>query len=228
VSDNTRSMLMTRSILDAATLLFDDRGYAETRMQDIADSMGVTRPTLYYYFKNKEEILIALLLELISADKVLESVDDPERTAYDRLRDLLRRIGAQVVEQPARLRIVNRNYAQVPEQFQQDFSAQRRRVRAAMTRTLEEAIATGAVRPVDPKLTTSIIFGAITGIPDWYHYSDPVTAGETVEAIVTMLLDGITVPDGDRHDGTAPSVIKHMSEDLSYLQRLLESDSRTS
>src|ERR1700691_5866058 len=100
---------MVKSILDTATEQFDQRGYTETRMQDIASVMGVTRTTLYHYFSNKEEILVALLIDLISVDTVLMGVDDPALPALDRLRDLMRRIGRQVVDQPAPLRNVQRH-----------------------------------------------------------------------------------------------------------------------
>lgn len=219
---NARSTLMATSIIEVATQLFDQRGYTETRMQDIADSMGVTRPSLYYYFKSKDEILAEMLLGLASADKVLEGMDDSSVPPLERLRELMLRIGAQVVDQPARLRIVNRHFAQVPEPFRQEFTAQRRRLRNGLTRTIEASIKDGAVRPIDPELTTSIIFGAITGIPDWYHPANASGARETVETITSMLLSGIAFPAEGRHDGTVPGVIRRISEDLAYLGHLYQ------
>ena len=217
-----RNALMVKSILDTATELFDQRGYTETRMQDIASAMGVTRPSLYYYFNSKEEILVALLIDLISVDKVLMGVDDPALPALDRLRNLMRRIGRQVVDQPARLRIVNRHFAQAPEKFRKDFTRQRRRVRSALITTIVEAVAEGALRPVDPELATSIIFGAITGIPDWYHPSSETSAEETIETITSVLLTGIALPAEGRYDGTVPGVIRRIGEDLAYLERLTQ------
>ena len=217
-----RNALMVKSILDTATELFDQRGYTETRMQDIASAMGVTRPSLYYYFSSKEEILVALLIDLISVEKVLMGVDDPALPALDRLRDLMRRIGRQVVDQPARLRIVNRHFAQVPEKFRKEFTRQRRRVRAALTATIRAAVTEGALRPVDPELATSIIFGAITGIGDWYHPSSATSAEETIETITSVLLIGIALPAEGRQDGTVPGVIRRMGEDLAYLERLTQ------
>jgi AcrR family transcriptional regulator len=219
---NARSTLMAKSILETAVRLFDKRGYTETRMQDIADDMGVTRPSLYYYFKSKEEILVALLLDLASADKVLEGVDNSSVPPLARLRELMLRIGAQVVDQPARLRIVVRNFAQVPEPFRKDFTDQRHRVRQGLTQAIRAAITAGALRPVDPELTTSIIFGAITGIPDWYHPANASGARETVETITSMLLDGIAFPAAGRYDGTVPGVIRRMTEDLAYLGQLYD------
>ena len=46
--------------LDAASLLFIEKGFGGTNINDIADAVGVTRTTLYYYFPSKESILEAL------------------------------------------------------------------------------------------------------------------------------------------------------------------------
>ena len=48
-------------ILDAALDLFADRGFAATRMDDVAARAGVTKGTVYLYFKTKEELFKALV-----------------------------------------------------------------------------------------------------------------------------------------------------------------------
>jgi AcrR family transcriptional regulator len=44
------------SILRVAEQLFHERGYADTKIEQIADALGVTKPYVYYYFHNKQEI----------------------------------------------------------------------------------------------------------------------------------------------------------------------------
>jgi TetR/AcrR family transcriptional regulator len=48
-------------ILLAAASLFANRGYAGTAVREIVESAGVTKPTLYYYFKNKEDLYVRVL-----------------------------------------------------------------------------------------------------------------------------------------------------------------------
>ncbi|HEY5492260.1 MAG TPA: TetR/AcrR family transcriptional regulator [Gemmatimonadaceae bacterium] len=48
-------------ILDAALRVFAARGYSATRLEDVAAAAGVTKGTIYYYFKNKEDILDRLV-----------------------------------------------------------------------------------------------------------------------------------------------------------------------
>jgi hypothetical protein len=48
-------------ILLAAARLFANKGYAGAAVREIVDAAGVTKPTLYYYFKNKEELYVQLM-----------------------------------------------------------------------------------------------------------------------------------------------------------------------
>jgi AcrR family transcriptional regulator len=56
-----------RRILDAATELFVERGFAGTSIRDIAEHLGMTKGSLYYHFSSKEELLLAMLGPLIDA-----------------------------------------------------------------------------------------------------------------------------------------------------------------
>ena len=59
-NNNSRKDLVLEHLLNAAAELFIERGYANTRMEDIATSMQMSRSSLYYYFENKEQVLLAL------------------------------------------------------------------------------------------------------------------------------------------------------------------------
>ncbi|MCX5762864.1 MAG: TetR/AcrR family transcriptional regulator [Gemmatimonadetes bacterium] len=50
-----------REILEAALRVFSARSFATTRLEDVAAAAGVTKGTIYYYFKNKEDLLVRLV-----------------------------------------------------------------------------------------------------------------------------------------------------------------------
>jgi len=56
-------------ILEAALRIFSQKGYYETRMEDIAEKLGVSKRTLYLYYKNKEELFKAMCADAPSAIK---------------------------------------------------------------------------------------------------------------------------------------------------------------
>ena len=55
-----RYELVENELLARAADLFAERGYNGTSLQDIADTMGMTRPAIYHYFENKDALLVAL------------------------------------------------------------------------------------------------------------------------------------------------------------------------
>ena len=74
--------LKRERILDAATHLFGERGYHGTSMEAVADAIGVTKPFVYYQFRDKAELLTAICakgadLSLEAARSAVESGLDP-------------------------------------------------------------------------------------------------------------------------------------------------------
>jgi len=84
-----------QEILDAALTVFAERGYAATRMEDIAGHAGVTKGTIYLYFESKEAVFKALLAESIG-QKMTELgaiARDFEGKSAELLANMLRFIG---------------------------------------------------------------------------------------------------------------------------------------
>ena len=78
-------------IMDAAMLLFMEKGYANTTTQDIVDKVNISRGLLYYHFKNKEDILYCLVEryseKLLSVIHVI--VYDDDKTAIEKIRTFI-------------------------------------------------------------------------------------------------------------------------------------------
>ena len=75
-------------IMDAAMLLFIEKGYTNTTTQDIVDKVNISRGSLYYHFKNKEDILYCLVERY--SEKLLREihviVNDDDKTAIEKIR----------------------------------------------------------------------------------------------------------------------------------------------
>ena len=75
-------------IMDAAMLLFMEKGYANTTTQDIVDKVNISRGLLYYHFKNKDDILYCLVERY--SEKLLRDihviVNDDDKTAIEKIR----------------------------------------------------------------------------------------------------------------------------------------------
>ncbi len=84
-----------QEILDAALATFAGKGFAATRMEDIAARAGVTKGTIYLYFESKEAVFKSLVGQSIgnTVSAVIESVQRFEGSSTDLLRMVLNAIG---------------------------------------------------------------------------------------------------------------------------------------
>src|SRR5713226_5835632 len=83
-----------RSVISGAAALFDNAGYYNTSVEDIAGAVGLRKPTLYHYFKSKDEILFWLHEEfidlLIGRQKArLATRMSPEQRLLEAMGDIL-------------------------------------------------------------------------------------------------------------------------------------------
>lgn len=90
-------------ILKAAEALFDRYGYASTTIEQIVQALGVTKPFVYYYFRNKQEIFETLCWAPTEACfTVLDFAADDPRPAHEKAIDGLQRlIAATIAHYPA-------------------------------------------------------------------------------------------------------------------------------
>ncbi len=79
-------------ILKTAGELFKTQGYGNTTVETIIQKVGIAKGTFYYYFKSKEDILDALVHEMVNklCEDYQKIAADPERSAMDKMREMLR------------------------------------------------------------------------------------------------------------------------------------------
>jgi TetR/AcrR family transcriptional regulator len=144
-----------RAILEAATELFAERGYAGVSFPDIASAAGTHKTTVRYHFGSKEELYIAVLdealeqIERVMADFMSGGFNVDrirERVAY-----LIDQVQAHYAERPSHARLLERELleAQVPDTYLDHFVE---RIYQPAVAGLEEAAARGIIRPIDPAL----------------------------------------------------------------------------
>ena len=100
-----------QEILQKSLDVFIEEGYEDATFQKIADRCGITRTTLYIYFKNKHEIFLGSIKELLSEleNSLKEVIKDKSKNAENTLRQILTTIISQC-EQNSKLFSVLLNY----------------------------------------------------------------------------------------------------------------------
>ncbi|WP_083100573.1 TetR/AcrR family transcriptional regulator [Pseudophaeobacter leonis] len=182
-----------RAVLQAGARLFNDQGYEQTSLDEIAAALKITKRTIYYYVESKEDILFGChLLGLEVLGEVMAQSQDESLPVVDRIALLIRGycawvstdLGATIAmvrEQslsPARRSALRASKAEV------DFQ-----LRSLIAMGMQE----GSLRPCDPRLVTAAVFGALNWIPHWNRVDSPVPQEVIAEQYLQLMFSGMTV-----------------------------------
>lgn len=152
-----------QQLLDVALQSFALKGYAATTVREIVDTVGITAPSLYYYFGNKEGLYMELMqTHCAQFDSVLESHLDTSESAKCRLIDLIVKIFLHVIEDKYFFRLMFTIYYG-PSQGAPycDFISYHVKFHAAIKKIIEEGIASKEFQPGNPGHMTWIIRGVV-------------------------------------------------------------------
>jgi AcrR family transcriptional regulator len=182
------------AILQQAAKLFDERGYYETSLADIAASLHVTKPTLYYYVENKEDIvrqIIARAIDTVEAHAA--AVRASGANAAERLRLFVRGYVELMNSEFGRCLLTLRRIP-ASRATRAKTAAAYRRIDAVARELLAEGIADGSIRDCDVRIAAFALFGAMNWTPNWFHANEALTAAQAGDAIFEVFARGLTTP----------------------------------
>jgi len=182
-------------ILQRATECFDRKGYANTSLDDIAKAVGIKREGIYYYFRNRAEILLRIIepQSIALVEGIRAIVDDPAPNAREKfaaaIRNHLIRFDRYCLEMTVSLR--DGKFDEEPD------------VRETMThiwksyeRMWIDLIAAGQDsgefrRIGDPKMLAFGVLGMCNWLARWYNPGDAVPIDEIIDSYTALLADGL-------------------------------------
>jgi AcrR family transcriptional regulator len=152
-----------RKLLAGASELFTRKGYAATTVREIVASAGVTKPVLYYYFRNKEGIYLELMRETFTkADGLLASALEERGTATQKLVRFFDQAFSLFLKNIQGVRVMYAIYYG-PHQGAPffDFDDYHFRIQQTIRRLVEEGIRKGEFRRGNAEEMTWAILGAL-------------------------------------------------------------------
>ncbi|NKY41883.1 TetR/AcrR family transcriptional regulator [Nocardia cerradoensis] len=222
-----RRELVENELYETAAQLFALKGVAGTTLQDIASAMGVSRQALYYYVKNKDDLIEKVVTEMIEVTRSLSEhfMASEELAPDERLRAVVRALVLQIAERPYRHRLVTQAESMLSGDLAREHIAYRNRFVKDIVATIEAGISDGIFRPVDPFTAAMTILGSCNWTAWWYH-GDLVGAQETADSVADMAVRGLISADRQRSSsGTAEGALETIRESLSTLERALRKQS---
>jgi AcrR family transcriptional regulator len=160
-----------RRILAAAQELFDERGIDRVAVSEIVTAAGIRPSTLYEYFSNKDEIVWALVENLLreSFQRIDAAMTKATGSAFEKISALLHAFEEELVQEPARVRFM----AQFDAMYAREWSADQLielenrlfpDTSKGLSDLIREGIADGSLRPdLIPELTMHAVLNAAIG-----------------------------------------------------------------
>ncbi len=191
-SQEEQYQLKRLALIREAGKAFSRKGFHNTSMDEVAATLNVTKPALYYYIKTKQEILYechnyaidlgeqARQIAWATSDKPLERLQILLKTYIELLTGTF---GSHAVltepisslEPAYRAKIVARL-----REFDQIFQS-----------LLLDAIAEGSIPPIDHRLAIGFFMGAVNNITRWYSPEGRRSGPEIAEAFVNFIVHGL-------------------------------------
>ncbi|GAC1322538.1 MAG: TetR/AcrR family transcriptional regulator [Mycobacteriales bacterium] len=159
-----------QQIISLAAGLFDQGGYTNTTMDDIAGVVGVAKPTLYHYFPSKDDILHAIHEEfidlLISRHEARAGTGlRPEQLLLEAMADILELMQTH----RGHIRVFFEHHRELPAEAQGPIRVKRDRYEAMVEGIISDGIEIGVLRQTDGHLAALAVFGMCNWAYQWYR-----------------------------------------------------------
>jgi AcrR family transcriptional regulator len=180
-------------ILKSAAAAFRRRGYHGASVDEIASALEMTKGNLYYYFRNKEEILFAC--HDYSLDTLLALLADVQAAPLspdEKLRRLILAFIHIILDELQGTALTLDLQALSPLLLKRVI-AKRDRFDRGMREIIQQGIDSGLFAPGDPKMIAFAIMGAVNWISKWFDPAGPMTSNQIGDAFAEYLVGGLLV-----------------------------------
>lgn len=181
------------AVLRMAAQVFNEKGYLAATLDEVAERLHVTKPTLYYYVKNKDEILYECVrIGLTMLQDAITEVGASGGTALDKLVAAMHKY-TEIVTMDFGMCLIRVGEDPLPPESQRKL----RRIKAAIDlefrELIRQGIVEGTIAPCDPKLAAFTLAGALSWIGRWYRPEGAWTPDEIARQCIALLSNGLCV-----------------------------------
>ena len=184
-------LLKREAVLRTAAQLFNEKGYVASTLDEVAERLGVSKPTVYYYVKSKDEILFECVrtgLEML--EEAIREVEAAGGHAMEKLLAAMHKY-AEIVTQDFGMCVIRVGEDPLPPESQRKL----RRMKAGLDHVLRDlisqGIAEGSIAPCDPKTAAFTLAGALSWIGRWYGPDGGMDRKAVADGCITVLMGGL-------------------------------------
>ena len=226
-ASTTRRDLVVSEILEKASALFAERGFADTSLQDLAQAVGTSRTSLYHYIGGKEQLLTTLVRGLTpETAATLDQIRAAKLSSVERLHAAIFYMATRIATNPARFRLLAMSESSLPSALAAEHRDTRVQVLRHLTAIIRAGMEDGELRAADEHVAAFSILGMCNWVAWWYRPERP--GAPTVEELASQIADqGVaSLRATTARRPTGPLGVQHaidlLREDLEYLQKVAD------
>ena len=183
--------LKKQAVIAEASRAFGRHGYKNVSLDEIAAALNVTKPALYYYFKNKQELVYEcheLAMQL--GDRVLRDSITSESTGYGRIAAFIKNYISMLTDEMGAPAILQ-DFSGMSAVHQKKIIMRRRKFNQELRQVLEGGVQDGSIAPCNEKMAVFWFMGAVSSIPHWLRSDGGLSSCEVAEIFTNFLARGI-------------------------------------
>jgi AcrR family transcriptional regulator len=189
-SDETRFQQQRDRVLKAAAHCFNQKGYSGTSLKNVADMLGLTDPALYYYVKNKEELVYLCYVRAADVGReAMQRAIGEGGCGLEQVQHYLRYHIEIMVGKRGPIAIMSEIPSLKPEHRKEVLELSRQHS-LKFEEMLQRGISDGSINKCDVRMTGNAIMGSINWIPKWFH-GDASIAEKIITQFPTVLSRGL-------------------------------------
>lgn len=179
--------------------MFREKGYASTKLLDIAQRLNMDRASIYYYYSSKEELFHAVIINVIEANlKACEDILALDAPPKEKLGMVIRVILESYQKHyPYVFVYIQEDMAQIAakdEPWAVDVAVKTRRIERIFLTLIKDGIVENAFRSdLHPTLCANAIFGMISWTHRWFVPGKHFTATQLADTFISIFFEGMKV-----------------------------------
>ncbi|MEQ9661823.1 MAG: TetR/AcrR family transcriptional regulator [Parasphingopyxis sp.] len=186
-----RGTINKRLILDTSAGLFHEKGYDRTSLDDIAKALAVTKPSLYYHFPSKEDILLECVrTAYVKFEEEITRRDDLSLDGRRRA-EIFLRLYLEIISNDIGVSMVLADDRVMSPEGRAQYNKWRRILNTDLEDRLKLGLKDGSIDAPETRLTTYAIFGMFNWVGHWNFRRQSMSLDEIFDRFISVAFDGI-------------------------------------
>jgi AcrR family transcriptional regulator len=181
------------AVLKTAAQLFFEKSYGRTSMNDVASRLHITKPALYHYFDNKEDILLECYrLGVGLIEEILNEIGDHCGTGLEKVEAFIQSYASVMTVNFGRC-VMRLDEGDLTSGARAEVRTYKRKIDRRLREFIQEGIEDGSITPCDTKIAAFSVAGALNWICMWYEPDGALSPEEIAAQFARTLTQGLAV-----------------------------------